>query len=275
MRFKTFLLLITLFLIGSISIFAQEGDAKTDAKTDKKEDKVEKVKLTKEEAEGLVITESAILVYSQLSGRNGLNQIRKTTVEIGKLEITNPDGTVSNGDYELRVLRGDGLMDEKVRLDQRFPSSQYSLIYKENQIFGLINNTAFEPRQQTTNYFTEQIWHGIEALLRYKENGSKVTLEKEEKEMGVDYYVVKVVDKQNRATTFYISKKYRRVMKIEYESEGVKYRRKFYDHNYAQRTLVPYRTVLWANDKQIEEKTIATITFGQDVGEDLFAKPKL
>ena len=35
--------------------------------------------------------------------------------------------------------------------------------------------------------------------------------------------------------------------------DGVKYRRKFYDYNYAQGTLVPYRTVLWANDKQIEE----------------------
>ena len=48
---------------------------------------------------------------------------------------------------------------------------------------------------------------------------------------------------------------------LEYEDAGIKYRRKFYDYNYAQGTLVPYRTVLWANDKQIEETEIGTITF--------------
>jgi hypothetical protein len=59
-------------------------------------------------------------------------------------------------------------------------------------------------------------------------------------------------------------------MILEYEQEGVKYRRKFYDYNYSQGTLVPYRTVLWANDKQIEESEILTITFGQRVEEDMF-----
>jgi hypothetical protein len=49
-----------------------------------------------------------------------------------------------------------------------------------------------------------------------------------------------------------------------------KYRRKFYDYNYAQGTLVPFRTVLYAGDKQIEETQTLTITFGQKIEDNMF-----
>ena len=57
---------------------------------------------------------------------------------------------------------------------------------------------------------------------------------------------------------------------LTYEENGVKYRRKFYDYNYAQGTLVPYRTVLWADDKIIEETDVGTVTYGQKVDDELF-----
>jgi hypothetical protein len=83
--------------------------------------------------------------------------------------------------------------------------------------------------------------------------------------------VVDVTDKQERKTRFYVSAKSFRVLMLTYEEAGVKYRRKFYDYNYAQGTLVPFRSVLWADDKQVEETEIGTITFGQKVDEGLFS----
>jgi hypothetical protein len=59
-------------------------------------------------------------------------------------------------------------------------------------------------------------------------------------------------------------------MMLEYEDGGNKYRRKFYDYNYAQGTLVPYRTVLYEGDKVVEETDVGTVTFGQKVEESLF-----
>jgi hypothetical protein len=111
---------------------------------------------------------------------------------------------------------------------------------------------------------------GLEALLRYKENESKLELAGREKLMGVDFYQLDVTDKQARKTRFYISAKSFRVMMLEYEEAGVKFRRKFYNYNYAQGTLVPYRSVLWADDKVVEESEISTITFGQKVDDELF-----
>ncbi len=137
-------------------------------------------------------------------------------------------------------------------------------------MFGIFNDAVFTPREDASKAFEDQIWHGLEALLRYKENGSTIALAEKEKIMNVEFYVLDVTDKQNRRTRFYISSKTLRVMILEYDENGVKMRRKFYDYNLAQGTLVPFRSVLLANDKQVEETNVQTISFGQKVEEDIF-----
>lgn len=216
------------------------------------------------------IVESTIFLYGYPGGRATLNQIRKTTFERGRASVTNADGKVEDVPYQRYVIRAESLDKEKVRLDQEFPSARYSLVLSDEKIFGIYNNTVFAPRDDASKTFENQIVHGLEALLRYKENGSTIALAEREKILGVDYHVVDVTDKQGRKTRFYISAKTFKVMMLTYEQNGVKYRRRFYDYNYAQGTLVPYRTVLWADDKIVEETSVGTITFGQKVDEDLF-----
>jgi hypothetical protein len=92
-----------------------------------------------------------------------------------------------------------------------------------------------------------------------------------EKMMGVDFFLVDVTDTQNRKTRFYISAKTFRVMMLDYEDAGIKYRRKFYDYNVAQGTLVAYRSVLYAGDKIVEETEIGTVTYGQKIDDGMFS----
>ena len=222
------------------------------------------------------VAETVVFFYgfpgyvTQPMGRERLNQIRKTTIEKGRTTVTGADGKTEQATYQRYVIRGDDLTKEKIRLDQDLPSVKYALIFND-KIFGVYNNTVFAPRDDTTKAFDNQINHGLEALLRYKENGSTVELASREKLMGVDYYVLDVTDKQSRKTRFYVSAKSYRVMMLTYDEAGVKYKRRFYDYNYAQGTLVPYRSVLWADDKQVEESEVGTITFGQRVDEGLFS----
>ena len=220
------------------------------------------------------VAESAILISALQNGfpigRPMLNQIRKTTVERGRITVINTDGKQENVPYERFVIRGDDLSKERIRLDQTFPSARYALVQAEDKVFGIYNNSSFTPREDAAKAFQNQIHRSLEALLRYKENGAKVELQPREKIMGVDYYVIDVVDKRERRTRFFISAKSFRVMMLTYEEDGIKYKRKFYDYNYAQGTLVPYRSVLWAGDKIVEEVDVGTITFGQKVDEDLF-----
>ena len=216
------------------------------------------------------VAEATIAFYGYPVGRQLLDQIRKTTFERGIANITNAEGKVDRVPYQRFIIRGSSLAKEKIRLDQEFPAARYSLVFSDEKIFGIYNNTIFTPREDALKVFENQVVRGLEALLRYKENESKLEIAAREKVMGVDFHVVDVTDKQGRQTRFYISAKQFRVMMLTYEDGGVKYKRKFYDYNYAQGTLVPFRSILWAADKIIEETDVGTITFGQKVDEGLF-----
>ncbi len=281
MRFKFLVLFACLLLTGVSLISAQEVKIGTDDKQKSeatpKAGKKEKKQAKPTTATGLgkdstpeQIAESVVFIYGGLGGRDYLKQIRKTTIERGKISVTNAEGKTEQATYERSILRGDNLEKERVRFDQSFPSAKYSLIYNNDKIFGIFNDSVFTPREDATKSFENQIWHGLEALLRYKENGSKITLAEHEKIMNVDFFVLDVTDKEKRQTQFYISSKTLRVMMLKYEDDGAKMRRKFYDYNYAQGTLVPFRSVLWSGDKQIEETNVQTISFGQKVEEDIF-----
>ena len=274
MRFKFYILFAFLILAGVSTVAAQNVTEKTtpettDKKVKKADDKTKKADLSKT-ITAEQVGESVIFAYSALAGRDYLKQIRKTTIERGKITLVNADGKTEQSNYERLIMRGDSLDKERVRFDQEYPNGKFALIYSNDKVFGLFNEQTFEPREEATKAFQNQMWHGLEALLRYKENGSTLTLAKSEKLMNVDFHVLEVADKQSRKTRFYISQKTLRVMMLEYVQDAVKYRRKFYDYNYAQGTLVPFRTVLWANDKQVEETNIQTISFGQKVEEDIF-----
>ncbi len=265
----------TLFFVGLVvSIFAVAGLAQATPRptaTPKatpvpKAPKVDPANLSAEQ-----VAEATIGFYGFPMGRQLLDQIRKTTFERGTANITNAEGKVDRVLYQRFIIRGNTLAKEKIRLDQEFPAARYSLVFSDEKIFGVYNNTFFTPREDALKVFENQIVRGLEALLRYKENESKIELAAKEKVMGVDFHVIDVIDKQGRKTRFYVSAKQFRVMMLTYEDTGVKYKRKFYDYNYAQGTLVPYRTVLWADGKIVEETEVGTITFGQKVDEGMFA----
>ena len=216
------------------------------------------------------VAESAIIIYGGLGGRTTLNQIRKTSYERGRITINNPNGQVEKANYERWIQRGESLDKERIRFDQEYPNAKFALINSEGKIFGIFKDKVFEPTDEAAKKFEDHIWRGIEALLRYKENGAAIALDGKEKIMGVEFYRLDVTDKQNRTTRFFISTKTFRVMMLEYTENKVKYRRKFYDYNYQQGTLVFFRTVLWADDKQVEETEISIMSFGQRLDESIF-----
>lgn len=268
---------LTLAVFFSVSIaFAQQPTEQKppEQKEEKKPTPTPSLIVSKEAAKNATaeqVAESAIIIYGLGGGRVTLNQIRKTAIERGKVSVTNADGRTEQANYQRWTQRADTLNKEKIRLEQDFPNARYSLIFNDEKIFGIVDDRVFVPREDAAKAFENQIVHGLEALLRYKENESRIDLNGKEKILGVEYYLLDVTDKQSRKTRFYISAKTFRVMMLDYEENGRKYRRKFYDYNYAQGTLVPYLTILWADDKIVEQTEIGTITFGQKVDDNLFS----
>jgi hypothetical protein len=225
------------------------------------------------------IAETVIAFAGNGAGRLILDQIRRNGVERGRMTRTAPDGRAEEVRYELRFVRGDKPGQSKVRLDSKSPQTEYSLIYGGGRIFGIINGSTFTPRAETSADFIAQQTHSIDALLRYKENESKLSSAGKDKQLGVDVFVIDLTDKANLKTRYFISVKTFRVLWLEYEetppsaAAPVKYIRRFYDYRPAQSTWVPYRSVLLEDGKQTVETRILTITYGVKMEDSLFQNP--
>jgi hypothetical protein len=226
------------------------------------------------------VAEGAILIAGNGFGRQVLSQIRKNGLERGREIRMRPDGRAEEARYELRFVHGEKPDKDKIRLDSKTPQAEYSLVWGDGRLFGIINGASFTPRADTVAAFISQQAHSIDALLRYKENESKLTSAGKDKQQGVEVYVLDLVDKADRKTRFFISAKSFRVLWLEYEetppgaSTPVKYTKHFYDYRIAQGTQVPYRTVLLEDGKQTVETRILTVQYGVKMEDSMFQNPE-
>lgn len=222
------------------------------------------------------IVESAIIIAGGGLGRVLLSQIRKNGIERGRETRIRPDGRPEESRYELRFMHGDKPEKDKIRIDSKTPQAEYSLVWADTKLFGIINGATFIPRAEATADFISQQAHSIDALLRYKENESKLSSAGKDKQQGVDVYVIDLVDKANRKTRYFISAKSFRVLWLEYEETppgavtAVKYTKRFYDYRIAQGTMVPFRTVLFEDGKQTIETRILTVQYGVKMEDSMF-----
>lgn len=225
------------------------------------------------------IAEGVILIYGNGYGRSLLDQVRRNGLERGRSSRVQPDGKIEEGRYELRFVRGKNAANDKFRLDRKTPQADYSLIYGGGRVFGLINGSPFTPRADASADFIADRVRSIDALLRFKENESKISLVRKDKSQGLEFYLLDLTDKENRVTRYCISAKFFRILWLEYEdtppggSAAIKYMKRFYDYRLAQGTLVPFRTTLLEDGKQTMETRILTVTYGVKIEDSLFQNP--
>ena len=222
------------------------------------------------------IVESVIVISGT---RPGLAQVRKTGLENGRLSRMTSEGRAEEVRYQRRFIAGDKFEKDKIRLDQKTAQTEFTLVKNGERIFGIINGSPFTPRAETTAEFLAQQTHSIDALLRYKENDSKLTSAGKDKQQGIEVYVLDLIDKANNKTRYFISVKSLRVLWLEYEetlpeqTTPVKFMKRFYDYRIAQSTWFPYRTVTYVDGKQTVETRVLTITYGVKTDDSVFQHP--
>jgi hypothetical protein len=259
----------------SVTIAQQQQPVPTETTPKQAPPKVDK---NQKEYTAEQVAESSIFLYGS---RVLLDKIRRNGVERGR--ICKPSceiGKIEEASYERRFVRGESMDKDKIRLDQKMPTLEYSLIYGAGKLWGIINGSSFTPRQDAASTFLSQHRHSLDNLLRYKENGSTLNLIGKDKQKGLDLYILDVVDKDKQSTRYYISAKTLHVLWLEYEEPApggstlLKYSRRFQDYRYAQGTLVPYRTVLMEDGKQVQETRILNVTYGIKLDDGLFKSPE-
>jgi hypothetical protein len=245
-----------------------------------KEDKKQPPKIDKNNFTPTGDQVAELVLYSTALTRNVLKQVRHNGVERGQITRATADGRTEEVTYERRFVYGDSAEKDKYRLDQKTPQTEFALVYNEGRVWGVINGTAFAPRQEASSSFLSHARHSIDALIRYKENGATVTYVTKDKQKGIDLWIVDLADKDKNTTRYYVSSRTGNVLWLEYEetppgaSAPVKYRRTFHDYRRAQGVNVPYRTVLYEDDKQKEETRVLTVTFGVRMDDSYFQNPQ-
>ena len=247
------------------------------------EAKAGSVKMT--QVEGIV--ELALIAYG---GRKQLDTARAATQEAGTIRLATDQGDLT-GNYLLRSMRKPKSAQDLLRVDlelsapenaqgQSSPPIKYVIGFNGASVWSAQNGQYVNPRSGADVAFRAQLTHEYMALLRYKEDGSKIEYVGPETVVGVDTSVVDLTTADGDKTRYWLSTKTYRVLHCEYElklAEGqpaTKYRIDYYYTPFSravvQNTLVPLRREMKQDGKFVQEIKLLNITYSAKLDPEIF-----
>jgi hypothetical protein len=224
------------------------------------------------------IAEYAIFAYG---GRRQRELVRTAVQEEGTIRLATDQGDM-NGAYTMRSIRREKSWQDLLRVDielsppgstdARDPTVKYLIAFNGASVWSAQNGQYITPKPEVETAFRAQLTHDYTALLRYKEDGSKVELIGQETVDGIATHKLDLTAPNGEKTRFWISAKTYRVLHVEYEltlAEGqppTKYKVSFYYTPYriTQNTLTPSRR------KMYQDILIDSITCSAKLDPELF-----
>ena len=241
------------------------------------------VKLT--QAEGIV--ELALIAYG---GRKQLDTVRGAIQEAGTIRLATDQGDLT-GNYLLRSIRKEKSWQDLLRVDlelstpdaaqtQNAAPIKYVIGFNGASVWSAQNGQYVNPRSGADVAFRAQLTHEYVALLRYKEDGSKLDYIGPETVVGVDTNVLDLTTPDGDKTRYWLSSKTYRILHCEYElqlAEGqppTKYRIDYYytpnSSAVVQNTLVPVRREMKQDGKFVQEIKLTSITYSAKLDPEVF-----
>ena len=267
--------------------------AKDDTKIPNEKD-LEKVKKQEEAKAGPVkmtqveaIVELSLIAYG---GRKQLGIARAATQEAGTIRLATDQGDLS-GSYVLRSMRREKSWQDLLRVDlelsapdsaqgQGAPAIKYVIAFNGASVWSAQNGQYVNPRSGADIAFRAQLTHEYMALLRYKEDGSKLEYVGPEAVVGVDTNVIDLTTPDGEKTRYWLSTKTYRVLHSEYELKLVegqpptKYRVDYYYTPFSsavvQNTLLPVRREMKQDGKFVQEIKLLSINYSAKLDPEIF-----
>ncbi|MFY9609949.1 MAG: hypothetical protein WAU45_15180 [Blastocatellia bacterium] len=273
----------------------EDGKVPTGKELEKDKKKLEQQKgksnapvFTKAEAN----VELAIVAYG---GRKQLDTVRAAIQEEGTIRLATDQGDLI-GAYKLRSMRREKSWLDLLRVDLELtpsdaasggasmPAIKYVVGFNGATVWSAQNNQYVNARPEAEVAFRAQLTREYTALLRYKEDGSKVDYVGPETIVGVDTTALDLTNENGEKTRFWISTGSERkpgtfrILHVEYElklSEGKPPTRYHIAYYYAplrvvQNTLVPARRVMTQDGKFVQEILLTNINYSAKLEPEIF-----
>jgi len=232
------------------------------------------------------IVELAIYAYG---GRKQLETARSAIVEEGTIRLVTETGDLT-GKYLLRSMRREKSWLDLLRVDLELnpPGStdrpgaaevlKYTIAFNGASVWSAQNGQYINPAPRAEAAFRAQLTHEYMALLRYKEDGSKIELAGPETVVGIPTNMVDLTLPSGEKTRFWISSKSYRIVHAEYElslpgdPKPTKYHIAYYyaPFKVVQNTLVPTRREMTQDGKLVQEIVLGPITYSAKLDPEIF-----
>jgi hypothetical protein len=269
---------------GQPAVVQQKDDGKlpSDKELEKKkaEAKAAQVKLSPVE----LLAETSIFAYG---GRKQLEVARAAIHEEGTIRLASDQGDLT-GSYSLRAMRREKSWQDLLRVDLEMapPGStdanrsaiKYVIGFNGASVWSAQNGQYMTLAPSAERAFRAQLTHEYTALLRYKEDGSKIELIGPDTVVGVETNMIDLTTANGDKTRFWISTKTYRVVQCEYEVKlddsqpPTKYLLKYFytPFRVVQNTLVPVRRLMTQDSKFVQEIVINTAVYSAKLDPEVF-----
>ncbi len=219
------------------------------------------------------VVERSIMAY--YVNRAGLYAIQRNGTLRALVKFFTPEG-VSEGKSVTKFIRKEKLAEDLLMIDLEFPGTKYTIGFDGKETWAIQDGEIQKPTAEAVEAFRSAHEHSFEALMRYKENGSKLEYVGMNKFGTLEMDIIDLIAPSGARTRYEISRRTGRIIYANYEdnsaskSAPVKYRLYFKDFKPIQNTLVPYEIHVFQDGKLVEERRIVESVFSVQLDEKMF-----
>lgn len=218
------------------------------------------------------VVERTILAYGS---RAAILGVQRNGLLRALIKFHTPEG-IREGKSATRFIRKQKLNEDLVMLELELPGTRYMIGFDGKETWEIQDGEIIQPNPDNVKAFRRGHEHSYEALLRYKENNSKLEYVGTNKLGTFDMDIIDLISPEGVRTRYEISRKSSRILYLNYEESPKpdappqKYRLNFKDFRPIQNVWIPYETLVFQDGKLIEERKIVESAFNVQLEEKAF-----
>jgi hypothetical protein len=216
-----------------------------------------------------VVERSIILNYGS---RAALYGIQRNGALRALIKFFTDEG-IREGKSVTKFIRKQKLAEDLLMIDLELPGTRYIIGFDGQETWTIQDGEIQKAPAEAAEAFRSAHEHSYEALLRYKENGSKLEYVGMNKLGTLEMDIIDLTSPSGARTRYEISRRTGRVIYANYEdskSTPVKYRLYFKDFRLIQNTWMPHETQVFQDGKLIEERRVVESIFNIQLDEKAF-----
>jgi hypothetical protein len=218
-----------------------------------------------------IVERSILLNYGSRAAMYGIQRNGKLRALI---KFFSPEGT-REGNSVTKFIRKEKVAEDLLMIDLELPGTRYIMGFDGQETWAIQDGEIQKPTQEASDAFRSAHEHGYEALLRYKENGSKLEYVGMNK-LGtlLEMDIIDMTSPTGARTRYEVSRRTGRIIYANYEDSNstpaAKYRLYFKDFKLIQNIWVPHEIQVFQNGKLIEERKLVESVFNIQLDEKAF-----